>query len=69
MRAPAALKPWTDDIDPATIPDDVLLRERARRNAGKRKSYTGGVYWKAHNPDAAGCRCKRCMTRRAKQQS
>ena len=63
------LKPWTDNIDPSTIPDDVLKTERARRNALKRTTYTGGIYWKAHNPDTPRCRCKQCMTKRAARAS
>lgn len=63
----ATLRPWTADIDPATIPDEVLLRERARRNASKRRSYTGGVVWAKHNPNAPGCRCQKCIDRRAKE--
>ena len=57
------MKCWSEDIDPATIPDGVLKSERARRNAAKRTSYSGGVYWKRHNPDTR-CRCERCMARR-----
>jgi hypothetical protein len=61
------LIPWSARIDPATIPDAVILRERARRNGLKpRKGYTGGLYWAKHNPDVAGCRCRECMARRAK---
>jgi len=58
------VKCWSEDIDPATIPDGVLKSERARRNAAKRTSYSGGVYWKRHNPDTSRCRCERCMARR-----
>ena len=36
------MRPWTDNIDPATIPDEVLLSERARRNAARRSTFTGG---------------------------
>ena len=60
------LKPWADNIDPTTIPDEVLLRERARRNGAKRKSYTGGVVWASHNADVPGCRCAACIERREK---
>ena len=50
------VKRWTKDIDPSTIPDSVLKGERARRNALKRASYSGGVYWKRHNPDTPRCK-------------
>jgi len=59
------MKRWTDDIDPSTIPEEILKSERARRNAAKRTSYSGGVYWKRHNPDTPRCRCHACMRRRA----
>ena len=58
------MRSWTAEIDPTTIPDDVLKSERARRNALKRESYTGGIFWKRHNPGTARCRCKSCMERR-----
>lgn len=61
------LKRWTNDIDPATIPDAVLKTERARRNALKRESYSGGMYWKQHNPDTPRCRCLKCMELRGKR--
>jgi hypothetical protein len=58
---------WTDvKIDPATIPDVVIASEHGKRNARKRKSYTGGLLWAKHNPDVSYCRCKRCTARRAK---
>lgn len=56
---------YSETFDMATIPDDVLKSEWARRNARKRTSYTGGVVWKRHNAAAAGCRCQRCINRRA----
>ena len=59
------MKSWNDDIDPATIPDDILKSERGRRNALKRESYTGGVFWKKHNPNTTRCRCRKCMKKRA----
>ena len=31
-----SLSPWTDNIDPKTIPDPVLLSEAARRRGAKR---------------------------------
>jgi hypothetical protein len=58
------VKAWSHSIAPATIPDGVLKSERARRNASKRTSHSGGVYWKRHNPDTTRCRCERCMSRR-----
>lgn len=36
------LKAWSDDIDPATIPDSVILSERGRRNSRKRANPAGG---------------------------
>ena len=61
------LRPWTDQIDPATIPDAVIASENAKRNARKRRSYTGGAVWAAHNPNVSNCRCKRCNARRKKE--
>ena len=63
------MRPWTDDIDPATIPDAVIISENGRRNARKRKTYTGGVVWAKHNPEVNNCRCQRCNARRAKQKA
>ena len=62
------LRPWTEKIDPSTIPDTVIVSENARRNTRKRKSYTGGVEWIKHNPTVSYCRCKRCNASRAKGQ-
>jgi hypothetical protein len=62
----SALRQWSPDIDPATIPDDVIVSENARRNARKRKSYTGGLVWARHNGNRAGCRCQRCIDKRAR---
>jgi hypothetical protein len=61
-----AMKQWHDDIDPASIPDEVIASENGRRNARKRETYTGGIYWKRHNPDTSRCRCHRCMDKRKK---
>jgi hypothetical protein len=58
------LRPCTPDIDPAGILDDVVVSENARRNARKRQSYSGGVYWQKHNPEAHACRCVRRMDKR-----
>ena len=60
----ATLKSWSANIDPATIPDEVLKSERARRNALKRESYTGGVFWRRHNPKTPRCRFESCMKKR-----
>ncbi len=61
------MRRWSEDIDPTTIPDEVIASEHGRRNALKRHSYTGGVFWKKHNPGTTRCRCRRCMERREKQ--
>ncbi len=61
------MKPWHDDIDPASIPDEVIASENGRRNARKRSSYTGGLYWAHHNPDTPRCRCRRCMATRERK--
>jgi hypothetical protein len=58
--------PWTDSIDPHTIPYTVLASELGRRNALLRHSYTGGVFWRKHNPQVKACRCRECMARRGK---
>lgn len=63
----AKLRRWTDKIDPATIPDAVIVSENARRNARKRKSYSGGVVWSKHNAEVKNCRCQRCSARREKE--
>lgn len=63
----AKLECWSDKIDPASIPDDVITSENGRRNARKRRSYSGGVAWAEHNPNVKNCRCKRCGARRAKE--
>jgi hypothetical protein len=67
---------WTKDIDPATIPVDVLVSQlervpyeailslRGRKNVAKRTTYTGGIYWAKHNPDTKRCRCRMCMKKR-----
>lgn len=36
------MRTWTDTIDPATIPDDVLRSEKARRDSHRRTIHTGG---------------------------
>ena len=36
------MRKWTPDIDPTTIPDEVLKAERARRNSAKRTAYGAG---------------------------
>jgi hypothetical protein len=69
-------KAWTKNIDPATIPVDVLVSQlervpyeailslRGRKNVAKRTTYTGGIYWAKHNPDTKRCRCLKCMKKR-----
>ena len=42
MRGVMREKVWIDTIDPATIPDEVLRSERARRNAARRINPSGG---------------------------
>jgi len=61
------LRPYNENWDLGTIPEDALKSEWARRNAKKRKSYTGGIYWAKHKPKWPGCRCHKCMDRRAKE--
>jgi hypothetical protein len=56
---------WTEDFDMTSIPDTALRSEWGRRNGLKRQSYTGGIYWKKHNPNTSRCRCQRCMAKRA----
>lgn len=36
------LRPWSDNIDPATIPDDVLYSEVGRRRGAHTRNRTGG---------------------------
>lgn len=36
------MKAWTFDIDRSTIPDEVIVTERARRNAARRSTFRGG---------------------------
>lgn len=50
--------PWTNAIDPHTIPDDVLMSERARRNNARRRTKAGG------RPALPRCACG-AMTRNA----
>jgi hypothetical protein len=49
------MKPWTDNIDPTTIPDDVLKSERARRNSALRTTHSGGT-----NGGRPVCKCGEC---------
>jgi hypothetical protein len=56
---------WTYELLD-TIPKDLLLSYLQAQRARKRKTYTGGVFWKKHNPAVANCRCAKCMNRRAK---
>src|SRR5215467_7055542 len=63
----ATLRTWTNDIDPTTIPDDVLKSERARRNNLLRRTHSGGSVWGTHNPDTKRCRCERCNQKRERR--
>jgi hypothetical protein len=36
------MKRWNENIDPSTIPEEILKTERAKRNAGKRQTFGGG---------------------------
>jgi hypothetical protein len=49
------MKAWSENIDPATIPDDVLKSERARRNSLRRQTFSGGH--EGGRPRSAGPRC------------
>jgi hypothetical protein len=62
------MRKWTNDLDMTTIPDEVLKSEWASRCARKRKSYTGGIIWAKHNAKHPGCRCAKCIAKRAKAQ-
>ena len=55
------MKAWTPNIDPATIPDDVILRERARRNSALRVNPSGGR--NGGRPQCACGGCKACAKR------
>ena len=46
-------------------PDQILRSGRARRNARKRQSYSGGVCWANHNYGTSRCRCKACWKKLA----
>ena len=61
------MKRWSHDIDPATIPDDVLASERGRRNNSKIQNRAGGGVWSKHNPEVSYCRCVKCNERREKE--
>jgi len=65
----AGLRAWSPTFDMSTIPDDILASEWARRQARKRKSYTGGATWAKHNPDTARCRCAECNEDRTKRKA
>lgn len=58
------MKAWTSNIDPATIPDDVILSERARRNNARIVNRAGGR--NGGRPQCACGACKACKAR-AKQ--
>lgn len=53
--------------DLSTIPDDLFASERARRIARLRTTYTGGIFWKKHNPKTSRCRCQKCMDKREQE--
>jgi hypothetical protein len=57
------MRSWTDNIDPATIPDEVLKREWARRNSLKRKTYGAGTGRPRSN--APRCPCGEMTAKRA----
>src|SRR5262245_903657 len=38
-----AIRKWSDDIDPGTIPDHVLTAEWGRRRAAKRTTFGAGT--------------------------
>ena len=61
------MRTWTNDIDPTTIPNDVLKSERARRNNLLRRTHSGGSVWGTHNPDTKRCRCERCNQKRERR--
>jgi hypothetical protein len=67
MRENSLVKSWTNQIDPSTIPDEVIASERGKRNNAKRKTYGGCLVWGKHNPDVKYCRCERCNARRAEK--
>ena len=58
---------WSPSFDMSSIPDKIFMSERARRNARKRRSYTGGVVWGEHNPETTRCRCMTCIAARAER--
>ena len=58
---------WKPQLEP--VPMKVLLMEVNSRRGKLRASYTGGVYWKTHNPDTPRCRCKKCMDKREIEQA
>ena len=58
---------WTPNFDITSVPDEILLSEAGRRNGAKRQTYTGGIFWKKHNPNTSRCRCQKCMAKREKE--
>jgi hypothetical protein len=52
-------------LDLSTISDEALWAEIGKRRGLRRKSYSGGKVWKAHNPDTLRCRCAACTAKRA----
>ncbi len=53
-------------VPPAAVPDQVLLSERGRRNAARRKTFGARpkgqmMIWRQHNPNVRHCRCGSCL--------
>jgi hypothetical protein len=59
------MQAWTDRIDPATIPDEVLASERGRRNSARRQTNAGGR--NGGRPVCACGTCRACQKRAATQ--
>jgi hypothetical protein len=64
---PVKLKPWTENIDPKTIPDEVLYSERGRRNNALRKVHSGGK--DGRPPDTSRCPCGEMTRDRAQKRN
>ncbi len=58
------MRSWSDSIDPATIPDEVLKSERAKRNSAKRETFGGG-----RPRSTARCPCGKMTRTRATQRN
>jgi hypothetical protein len=60
------MKTWLPTIDPATIPDDVLRSERAKRNSAMRQTRSGGR--NGGRPPSCDCgACALCLARAKRQ--